>query len=57
VIIPCSEQRNANKIDDIIKVLDPYISTEFLHCFGCAEKRLEKLFEIKEKWTHAELKV
>jgi hypothetical protein len=57
VIIPCSEQRNANKIDDIIKVLDPYISTEFLHYFGCAEKRLEKLFEIKEKWTHAELKV
>jgi hypothetical protein len=57
IIIPGSEQKLVNKTDDIIRILDPYNSDEFLLSYGSAEKRLEKLFEIKDKWIIGELKV
>jgi len=40
-----------NKTDDVIRILDPFYSQEFEACFGSEEKRLEMLFEIKDKWT------
>lgn len=55
VIIPSSELRMVNKTDDAIKLLDPFYSPEFRGCYGNAEKRLEVMFEIKDKWTHSEL--
>jgi hypothetical protein len=44
-----------NKQDHVIKLLNPFYSIEFEKCYGSAEKRLEALFEIKNKWTKPEL--
>lgn len=51
VIIPQQELKMINKPDDVIKILHPYYSKEFDGCFGSVERRLEQLFEIKDKWT------
>jgi hypothetical protein len=37
--------------DAVIKLLHPYYSGEFEYCAGSADKRLEALFGIKDKWT------
>ena len=44
-----------NKSDHVIKRLHPFLSMEFENCNGSAEKRLEVLFQIKDKWTKKEL--
>lgn len=51
VIIPAQDLRMINKQDDVIRLLHPYYSSEFESCFNNAEKRLDALFEIKDKWT------
>ena len=41
--------------DDLIKSLHPYFSDVFSDCFENGELRLERLFQVKEKWTIREL--
>lgn len=41
-----------NKLDDVIRYLHPYNSREFDFCGSSVEKRLDKMFEIKDKWTN-----
>lgn len=44
-----------SKHDDVIRLLHPYYSAEFEYSNNSAEKRLDALFEIKDKWTQQEL--
>lgn len=55
IIIPAAELRVLNKQDDVIRLLHPYYSSEFEHCGNNHERRLDALFEIKDKWTYSEL--
>lgn len=56
VVIPLNEIKDfALKQDHILNLLDQYYSHNFQDCLGSAEKRLEALFQIKDKWTKSEL--
>jgi hypothetical protein len=60
VIIPKGELKTMSKPDHVILSLHPYYDRRFEHCLGltsslCTEKRLEVLFDLKEKWTRGEL--
>ena len=57
ILIPKMDLKMVNKPDDVIKLLNPYFSKEFDHCYGNPERRLEAMFDIKDKWTRAELEV
>jgi hypothetical protein len=41
--------------DSVIKLLHSYYSQEFQFCGNSADKRLDVLFEIKDRWTQQEL--
>lgn len=51
ILIPANELKVINKTDDVIRLLNPYYSIEFEFCYGMAEKRLEAMFTVKDKWT------
>jgi len=46
-----------NKQDDVIKLLHPFYSIEFENAYGSIERRLEGLYEVKDKWTKQELEI
>lgn len=43
------------RFDNAIMILNPYTSRSFQYCHESADKRLEALFKIKEKWKKSEL--
>lgn len=51
IILPVQELRMVNKQDDVIRLLHPFYSQEFEFCYNSPEKRLDALFDIKDKWT------
>lgn len=56
ILIPQKEVLDGNlRHDNTIMLLNPYSSVQFQYCHESADKRLEALFRIKEKWTKAEL--
>lgn len=56
VIIPKDQIKLVmDKKDHAIRSLHPYFAPELDGCGSSAEKRLEALFALKEKWTKSEL--
>lgn len=53
--MPAQELRSFGQTEDVIRVLHPFYSSEFQFCGSSAEKRLQALFEVKDKWTYGEL--
>jgi hypothetical protein len=49
IILPKNDL--VNKHDDIIVPLDSILSPIFNVCYNNTEKRLDALFQIKDKWT------
>ena len=55
-LIPMQDIKTLSKPQDhVIKFAHKYYSKEFEYCGGSAEKRLEALFNLKDKWTKGEI--
>jgi hypothetical protein len=57
ILIPIQELKMVNKVDHVVRLLNPYYSVEFENAYGNPEKRMEALFLIKDKWTKQELEI